>query len=64
VLNTVNSNKLLKFDLGYKLLGHIKTFPKYLNCLCKYFFAMIRQLGLPISFVTFTMGVNNWPTLI
>ncbi len=27
-------------------------------------FAMIRQLGSPIFFVTFTIGVNNWSICI
>jgi hypothetical protein len=27
-------------------------------------FAMIRQLGPPTSFMTFTTYVNNWPILI
>jgi hypothetical protein len=27
-------------------------------------FAMIRQLGLPTFFVTFTTSVNNWPILV
>jgi hypothetical protein len=25
---------------------------------------MIKQLGFPIFFVTFTMGVNNWPIIV
>jgi hypothetical protein len=64
VSNNVNLDKLLKVNLRYKELGHIRTFPKHLYCLHKDVFAMIRQLGPPTFFVAFTMGINNWPTLI
>jgi hypothetical protein len=64
VLNKVNLDKILKFDLGYKELGCIWTLPNYLDQLQKYVFAMIRQLKPPKFFVTFTIGINNWPTLI
>jgi hypothetical protein len=64
VSNNVNLDKLLKVNLRYKKLGHIRTSPKYLYRLHKDVFAMIRQLGPPTFFVTFTMGINNWPTLI
>jgi hypothetical protein len=45
-------------------LIQIQTSPDYLNHFHKYVFAMIRQLGPQFFFGTFTMGVNNWPTLI
>jgi hypothetical protein len=31
VLNNVNLNKIMKFNLGYKELGHIWTFQNYLD---------------------------------
>jgi hypothetical protein len=64
VSNNVNLDKLLKVNLRYKELGHLRTSPKYLYCLCKDVFAMIKQLGPPTLFVTFTTSINNWPTLI
>jgi hypothetical protein len=36
----------------------------YLDHLCKDVFAMIRQLGPPTFFMTFTTCVNNWLILI
>ncbi len=40
--NNVNLDKLLKFDLGFNILGHIKKFPNYLDYFHKYVFAMIK----------------------
>ncbi len=64
VQNNVNFDKLLKFNLGYKKLGCMITSLDYLECFCKDIFAMIRRLKPLNCFVTFTMGVNNWPTII
>jgi hypothetical protein len=36
----------------------------YLDQLCKDVFVMIRQLGPPTFFVTFTTFISNWPVLI
>jgi hypothetical protein len=54
----------LKSDFKYKKLSCIKTSSDYLDCLHKNVFAMIRQLGPPIFFMTFTIGVKNWLILI
>jgi hypothetical protein len=43
----VNLEKILKFDLGYKELGHIMTSLNYLDLLQKYVFTLIKQLGPP-----------------
>jgi hypothetical protein len=45
-------------------LSHIRTSLDYLNHLCIDVFAMIKQLGPPKNFVTFTTSVNNWLILI
>ncbi len=62
--NNVNLNKLLIFNLSYKKWRCMRTSLDYLNFFCKDIFAMIRQLKPLTFFVTFTMGVNNWPTII
>jgi hypothetical protein len=59
VSTNVNLDKILKSDLRYKELSRIRTSLNYLDHLCKDVFAMIRQLGPPIIFVTFTTCVNN-----
>jgi hypothetical protein len=47
VSKNVNLNKILKFDLGYKELGHIKKILDYLDQFQKDVFTMIRQLRAP-----------------
>jgi hypothetical protein len=64
VSNKKNLENLLKSDIGYRELTRIRTSPDYLDRLRKNVFAMIRQLGPPTFFVTFTTGVNNWPELV
>jgi hypothetical protein len=64
VLNNVNLDRLLKSNLGYKEWGRIRTFPNHLDCFHKDAFVLIKQLGPPTFFITFTMGVNNWLALI
>jgi hypothetical protein len=48
VLNNINLDKILKFDLSYKELRCIWTLPNYLDQLQKDVFAMIRQLRPPM----------------
>jgi len=64
VSNNVNLDNMLKLELGYKKLGHIRTSPDYLDHIHKDVFGMIRQLRPPTFFVTFTTNVHNWPILI
>jgi hypothetical protein len=59
VSSNVNLNKILKFDLDYRLLGCIKTFLDYFDHLWKYLFAMIKQLEPPTFLWTFTTCTNN-----
>jgi hypothetical protein len=61
VRNTKDLENILKSDMGYRELIKIRTSPDYLDRLRKNVFAMIRQLGPPTFFVTFTTGINNWP---
>ncbi len=56
VSTNVNLNKILKFDLGFKELGHIRTYMDYLDHFHKNVFAMIRELGPPTFFAMFTIG--------
>ncbi len=64
VLTNVNLNQILKSNLGYHELNHIKKSPNYLKFFQKDAFAIIRQFGSLTFFMTFIMGVNNWPILI
>jgi hypothetical protein len=64
VLTNVNFKNILKSNLGYRELNQIKKSPNYLNHFSKKNFAIIKQFGPSTFFMTFTMGVNNWPILI
>ncbi len=64
VSNDINLRKISKFDPRYKKLTHIRIFLDYLNNFCKFFLAMIKQLGPPTFFVTFTTCINNWLAFI
>jgi hypothetical protein len=50
----MNLDKILKSGLGCKKLNRRRTFSDYLDCFYKDVFVMIRQLGPPTFFVTFT----------
>jgi hypothetical protein len=54
VINKPNLAVILHFDLGYMDLSRLRTSFDYLSRLRKDVFAMIRQLGPPTFFVTFT----------
>ena len=45
-------------------LSKLLTSPNYLSQLRKNIFAMIRQLGPPTFFVTFTSAESKWPPLL
>jgi hypothetical protein len=49
-----NFEKILKSDIGYIDFKNIHISPDYLHKIQKNIFAMIRQLGPPTFFVTFT----------
>ncbi len=64
VSTNVDLDKILNLDLGYKELNCIRTSRNYLDHLHKDVFAMIRQLGPPTFFMTFTTCLNNWLILV
>ncbi len=59
ISTNVNLDKILKTYLKYKELSRIRISPDYLDYFRKDMFPMIKQLGPPTFFVTFTTGVNN-----
>jgi len=54
----------LHSDLGYMNLSRLCTSPDYLSQLRKDVFVMIRQLGPPTFFVTFTSVESKWLPLL
>jgi hypothetical protein len=59
-----NLEKILKFDIGYIDFKNICISPDYLQQNKKTIFAMIRQLGLPTFFITFTSAEHRWDMLV
>ena len=60
----VNLEKILKSDIGYIDFQNIRTSPDYLQQKKKTIFAMIRQLGPPKFFITFTSAEHCWDPLV
>jgi hypothetical protein len=59
-----NLEKILKYDIGYVDFKNIRISPDYLNQIQKNIFTMIRQLGPPTFFVTFTSAEHQWTPLV
>ena len=52
--------KLIKRDQGYKFLKQVRGTPAFWEKSKKDLFAMIRQLGIPTFFVTFSAADRRW----
>ena len=55
---------LVKLDEGYKVLKNIRSSPPYWEKAKKDLFAMIRQLGLPTFFASFSAAETRWIPLL
>ncbi len=64
VINKPNLDVILHSDLGYMNLLELCTSLDYLSQLRKDVFAMIRQLGPPTFFATFTSAKSKWFPLL
>jgi len=64
IWNKPNLDKIFKSYLRYCDLERLHTSPNYLESLQKKLFAMIRQVGPPTLFVTFTSIEKSWDPLI
>ena len=56
--------KLVNLDEGYYIFRTIRNSPAYLEKRKKDIFAMIRQLGLPTWFTSFSAADTKWPDLL
>ena len=52
--------KIIQRDEGYRFLTHIRGTPAYWEKSKRDLFAMIRQLGIPTFFVTFSAADRRW----
>lgn len=55
---------MLKSDIGYRFLQPIRGSPPYWERTMKELHSMIRQIGIPTFFVTFSAGETRWNDLI
>lgn len=63
-LNPGFISELLQHNEGLKFLSNITNSPSYWAAQKKKVFAMIRQLGRPVFFLTVSAVETNWPELI
>ncbi len=62
--NPDSLSKILSFDEGYKFLRPIRGTPPYWQSTQKDLFALIRQLGIPTFFASFSSADLRWPEII
>ena len=57
-------NKLINLDEGFRVFRNLHGSPLYFERCKKYLFAMIRQLGNPTWFCSFSSAETKWTHLI
>ncbi|XP_026099002.1 uncharacterized protein LOC113070058 [Carassius auratus] len=62
--NPDSLSKILNFDEGYKFLRPIRGTPPYWQSTQKDLFALVRQLGIPTFFASFSSADLRWPEMI
>ncbi|XP_077060978.1 uncharacterized protein LOC143713540 [Siphateles boraxobius] len=61
--NKESLQKILNFDQGYKFLKPVRGSPVFWQSVQKDLFAMVRQLGIPTWFCSFSSADLRWPEL-
>lgn len=56
--------QILKSDIGYRFLQPVRGTPPYWEHTMKDLYAMIRQIGIPTFFLTFSAGETRWDDVI
>ncbi|XP_070548865.1 uncharacterized protein [Ptychodera flava] len=56
--------KILNYDEGYKFLKPIRGTPPFWQSAQKDLFAMVRQLGIPTWFCSFSSADMRWPEMV
>ncbi|XP_006820870.1 uncharacterized protein LOC100373785 [Saccoglossus kowalevskii] len=64
LIDTQSLKKLLEYDEGYKFMKPIRGTPPFWQSAQKDLFAMIRQLGIPTWFCSFSSADMRWPEMI
>lgn len=63
-VTSLQTRKILHFDEGYKFLRPIRETPPFWQSSQKDLFAMIRQLGIPTWFCSFSSADLRWPEML
>ena len=64
ILDKSNVDKILRHDEGYRILRTLRGSPPYWEQARKDIFAMIRQLGIPTWFCSFSAAETKWIPLL
>lgn len=64
LLNAEHISNILKSDIGFRFLQPVRGTPPYWQHTMKDLYAMIHQLGIPTSFVTFSSAEMRWPEVL
>ncbi|XP_076836836.1 uncharacterized protein LOC143482374 [Brachyhypopomus gauderio] len=64
LVNTDSLQRILNHDEGYKFLKPIRGTPVFWQSVQKDLFAMVRQLGIPTWFCSFSSADLRWPELM
>ncbi|XP_071151504.1 uncharacterized protein [Mytilus edulis] len=59
-----NLKKILKSDVGFRFLQPVRGTPPYWERTMKDLYAMIRQIGIPTFFLTFSAGETRWDDVL
>ncbi|XP_037395199.1 uncharacterized protein LOC108432566 [Pygocentrus nattereri] len=62
--NKESLQRILNYDEGYKFLKPIRGTPVFWQSVQKDLFAMVRQLGIPTWFCSFSSADLRWPELL
>ncbi|XP_072239813.1 uncharacterized protein [Leuresthes tenuis] len=64
LLNSDSLSKILRNDEGYKFLRGIRGTPPYWMSVQKDLFSMIRQLSIPMFFISMSSADLRWPEML
>lgn len=64
IKKTLNMNSIVRHDEDFFVFRQLRNSPAYLETRKKDVFALIRQLGLPTWFMSFSAADTKWNDLI
>ena len=64
LVNQENINQLFRSDEGYKFMKTVRGTPAYWESTMRDLFAMVRQLGIPTFFTSFSAADRRWTEIV